>query len=157
MHLYIRQKVFSWRDKFAVCDVNQNPVYYVESELFTFGKKLHIRDTSGNEVCYIEQQLFRWMPTFHAYIPGAAPIEIKQQFSFLLPKYTVEPLGWQVEGNFFEHEYRFIAPSGEAAKLSKEWLTWGDAYELTVYDPKDAVAALASVIIIDAIIAQRQN
>ena len=38
VRLYIKQKVFSWGDKFTVRDENGRDRYYVEGEIFTFGK-----------------------------------------------------------------------------------------------------------------------
>ena len=40
MKLYIKQKVFSWGDKFTVKDETGRDRYYVEGEIFTFGRKL---------------------------------------------------------------------------------------------------------------------
>ncbi len=34
MKLYIKQRIFSWKDKSYVCDENGNDRYYVECELF---------------------------------------------------------------------------------------------------------------------------
>ena len=42
MKLYIKQKVFSWGDKFTVKDEAGRDRYYVEGEIFTFGRKLHV-------------------------------------------------------------------------------------------------------------------
>ena len=42
MKLYIKQKVFSWGDKFTVKDEAGRDSYYVEGEIFTFGRKLHM-------------------------------------------------------------------------------------------------------------------
>ena len=44
MKLYIKQKVFSWGDKFTVKDEAGRDRYYVEGEVFTFGRKLHVYD-----------------------------------------------------------------------------------------------------------------
>ena len=38
MKLYIKQKVFSWGDKFTVKDEAGRDRYYVEGEVFTFGR-----------------------------------------------------------------------------------------------------------------------
>ena len=46
MKLYIKQKVFSWGDKFRVYDENYNDRYYVEGEVLSFGKKLHLYSRS---------------------------------------------------------------------------------------------------------------
>jgi uncharacterized protein YxjI len=39
MKLYIKQKVFSIKDKYDILDSNGNVVYDVNSELFTFRNK----------------------------------------------------------------------------------------------------------------------
>ena len=44
MKLCIRQKVFSWVDRFTVFDENGADKYYVEGELFSWGKKLRVTD-----------------------------------------------------------------------------------------------------------------
>ena len=56
MKLYIRQKVFSWNDKFFVMDEYGRDRYRVEGEFFSFGKKLHIYDMADNEVAFIQQK-----------------------------------------------------------------------------------------------------
>ena len=50
MDLYIKQKVFSWKDKFSVYDRNGEQRYYVEGEVFTVGKKLHLYDNFGKRI-----------------------------------------------------------------------------------------------------------
>ena len=52
MKLYIKQKVFSWRDRFSVCDGRSEPCYTVEGEIFTWGRKLHIRDMAERELAF---------------------------------------------------------------------------------------------------------
>ena len=41
MKLYIREKVFSWGDKFTVKDQYGNDKYIVQGEVFSFGKINH--------------------------------------------------------------------------------------------------------------------
>lgn len=50
MKLYIKQKAFSFREKFFVKDEYECDRYYIEGEVFTLGSKLHVYDLSGNEV-----------------------------------------------------------------------------------------------------------
>lgn len=157
MNLYIQQKLFSFRDRFAVQDENQNPVYYVEAEAFTWGKKLHIYDTSGREVCFIAQEFTFFHYAFRIEAAGRQPVTIVQRFSFMVPRYSVPELGWEIAGEFMAHEYRFTSPAGEIAVLSKEWFTWGDTYHLTVHNAADGLLALAAVIVIDVINEQQRN
>ena len=65
MKLYIKQKVFSWKDKFFVKDEFGNDRYYVEGELFSLGKKLHIYDMNGNELAFIHQ---KYSPSFRDFL-----------------------------------------------------------------------------------------
>ena len=61
--LYIKQKVFSFGDKYNIYNENGQAVFSVQGEVFTFGAKIHMYDTTGNEVYYIEQKLFRFLPS----------------------------------------------------------------------------------------------
>ena len=47
MKLYIKQRIFSLRDKYHVWDETGTPVFYVEGEVFTLGAKIHIYDMTG--------------------------------------------------------------------------------------------------------------
>jgi uncharacterized protein YxjI len=61
MKLYIKQKVFSLRDKYNVYNEAQQPVFTVAGE-FSIGAKIHLYDLLGVELFYIEQKLFRFLP-----------------------------------------------------------------------------------------------
>ena len=54
MKLYIKQRIFTWGDKFSIYDEAGNEKYYVEGEILTFGKKLHLYDLQGRELAYID-------------------------------------------------------------------------------------------------------
>lgn len=150
MELYIKQKVFSWGDKFTVKDAGGLDLYTVEGEVFTLGKKLHIYDMQGDEVAYIEQRLFTFLPRYRVFLHGVETAEVIKEFTFLLPSYRAEGLDWDVEGEFLAHEYEIHCNGAFVASISKEWMTWGDSYALHIADDDDALAALAVVLAIDA-------
>ncbi len=54
MKLYIRQRVFSWVDRFTVKDEAGQDQYSVEGEFFSFGKKLHVCNMDGMEAAFIQ-------------------------------------------------------------------------------------------------------
>ena len=64
MKLYLKQKLFTWGDKFSVYDENGTPRYQVEGEVFTFGKKLHLFDACGMQVSFISETVTFFMPRF---------------------------------------------------------------------------------------------
>lgn len=153
MKLYIKQKVFSWNDKFTVYDENGRDRYYVEGEFFSFGKKLHVYDLYGREVAYIEQKVMSFLPRFFVYVNGAEVAEIVKQFSFFIPKYSIEGLGWDINGDFWSHDYEITQNGRPIVRIMKEWMTWGDSYELNITNPNDEIVALAVVLTIDCVMA----
>lgn len=153
MKLYIKQKVFSWNDKFTVFDEYGNDKYYVEGEFFSFGKKLHVYDLQGREVAYIEQKVMSFMPRFFVYVNGYEVAEIVKQFSFFRPKYSIEGLGWDIDGDFWSHDYEITQSGRPIVTIMKEWMTWGDCYELNIANPADEIVALAVVLTIDCVMA----
>ena len=158
MMYYIQQKVFSWGDKFNIYDASGNVRYSVKGEVFSLGKKLHLYDGSDRELAYIEQKLFSFLPKYHIHQEGKGVVEVVREFSFFYPKYSVEPLGWTISGDFFDHDYEVVDGDRVIASVSKEWFTLGDAYEISFGVDVDEIAALSVVLVIDACIdAQRRN
>ena len=153
MKLYIKQKVFSWNDKFSVVDEYGNDCYTVEGELFSFGKKLHVYDMDGMEVAYIEQKLFTFKPRYHVYICGEQVAEIVKEITFLRPKYRIEGLGWEIDGDFWAHDYQITCDGQNIVTICKEWMTWGDSYELDIAEGESEIMALAVVLCIDCVMA----
>ena len=157
MKLLIEQHIFSLRDRFTVMDESGNDRYYVEGELFSWGKKLHVTDLGGREVAYVEQQLFTFRPRYAVYAGGALIGEVVKEFSFFTPRYTVEGADWDVEGDFWSHDYTVFRGGRTVVSIQKEWFTWGDCYALDIYDPADEIQALALVLAIDCAVAQQNN
>ncbi|MGB6178410.1 LURP-one-related/scramblase family protein, partial [Carnobacterium sp.] len=142
MNYYIKQKLFSWNDKFSVKNSQEQDVYLVEGEFLSWGKKLHVRDSSGKEVLYIEQQLFKFLPSYSLYINGKELAKVSKEFTFFKPRYSIIGPNWQVEGSIWEHDYQIMSNQKVIAAISKEWLTWGDSYALDIKDEEHAVLAL---------------
>ena len=157
MDLYLKQKVFSFGDKFYVYDGAGNEIFYVEGEIFTFGKKLHLYDMEGNELAYIKQQCFSFLPRYYIFTNGEQIGEVVKEFTFFHPKYTVNGLGWSVSGDFFDHDYEITDGDRVVVNVSKEWFTWGDAYRIQLTHDVNVTAALAVVLVIDACIEAAQN
>lgn len=151
MKLYIKQKVFSWGDKFTVKDGYGNDKYFVEGEVFSWGKKLHVYDISGNEVAFIKQEVWSLLPRYYVFCNNQQVAEIKKEFTFFFPRYTVEGLGWEIEGRFMAHDYEISKNGRTIVSIGKEWMTWGDSYELDIMNPDDEIVALAVVLTIDCV------
>ena len=157
MKLLIQEKVFSWNDRFTVRDEEGRDRYFVEGELFSWGKKLHVCTPDGQEVAYIEQKVFSFRPRYCVYANGERIGEVVREFTFFRPRYTVEGAGWDVEGEFWSHNYTVSRHGEPIVSIQKEWFTWGDCYALDIRDPADEIQALALVLAIDCAMEQDNN
>ena len=157
MKLYIKEKVFTWNDQFSVMDAEGLPKYTVEGEIFSWGKKLHVYDRNGAEVAFIKQELFTFLPRFTVYSNGREIAQVQREFSFLFPKYSIQGLGWEIDGSFWEHDYQITQRGLPIVTITKEWMTWGDSYELDIRNPADEIIALAVVLTIDCVQEQQRN
>lgn len=153
MKLYMKQEVFSWKDRFYIKDEEGQDRYYVEGELFSWGKKLHVYDLTGKEVAFIQQKLFSWLPRFYVYIEGVLVAEIVKELTFFKARYAIEGLNWVVSGDFWDHDYEIHDGRDLVVSIQKEWFRWGDSYAMEIMDNQNEVHALAVVLAIDAALA----
>lgn len=157
MKLYMKQKVFSWNDKFTVKGEDGQDKYFIEGEFFSWGKKLHVYNMSGREVAFIQQKVFSFLPKFFVFVDGVQVAEIVKEFTFFFPKYSITNLGWTIDGKFWEHDYSITKNGAPIVEIYKEWFTWGDSYVLDIANPADEVIALAVVIAIDCVKAAQDS
>ena len=151
MKLYMKEKVFSWNERFTVKDENGWDKYFVEGEFFSLGKKLHLLGINGEEVAFIQQRLLTLMPRFSVSVAGREIAEIRKEFTFFFQRYIIDGLGWEVDGSVWEHRYEIRKNGRLIVRIDKEWFTWGDSYVLEIADPADEILALAVVLTIDCV------
>ncbi len=149
MKLYIKQKVFSWKDSFVVRDEDDRERYTVSGELLAIKRKLHIKDESGKEVSTVSQKPFSFMPRYMVALADGTKLTVLQRLSLLKARYDVEPLDWRVEGKVNQHEFSIFCGNNTIAAVKKAWFTWGDSYEITIEDPVNELAVLSVVLTID--------
>lgn len=151
MKLYMKQKVFSFKDKFYIKDENGEDKYYIEGELFSIGKKLHIYDMQNNELAFVHQKVLSFMPRFFVYVNGTQVAEIVKKISLFKPKYIIDGLGWEINGDFFSHDYTITENGRDIVSIHKAWMSWGDTFELDIVDGSNEVLTLAVVLAIDCV------
>lgn len=150
MKLLFKQRAFSWFDSYDVYDEAGNTVFTVKGQM-SWGKCLKIFDADDKEVATVQQKVFSWLPTFEVYIGDNYAGCVTKEFSFFAPRFTIDYMGWEVEGHYFEWDYEIYDSTGDCkAVISKELWNWTDTYVIDVRDKEDALPALALVIAIDA-------
>ena len=151
MKLYLKQKVFSWKDQGTVKDENGEDRFYIEGKVYSLGKQLTVTDSAQNEVAFIKQKVLSLLPRFFVEINGEQAAEIVKKISFLKQKYVINGPGWEVEGDFLAHDYTITDGEKQVAAIHKKWMTWGDTFEIDIENEKDEVLILALVLAIDAV------
>lgn len=157
MRLLFRQRFFSWFDSYDIYDESGNTVYVVKGEP-AWGHQLRIYDSDGFEVGVVKEKIFTFFPQFEVYLYDKYVGCIRREFSFFRPRYNVDFNGWQVEGDWFEWDYRIMNTTGDVvATVSKELWNWTDTYSIDVNNANDGLYALMLVLAIDAEKCSRQD
>ncbi|NLC65789.1 MAG: hypothetical protein GX752_02455 [Clostridium sp.] len=156
MKLYIKQSVFTLKDKFTVKNEEGQDVFYVDGSFFRIPKQFKVYDKNQNEVASIDRQMFRLFGSYDI-VTENSQITLRRQFSLFRQSYILEGINWYLQGNFTGHHYEVIEGESLVMKLRKHWFTWGDSYELSIPDDQDALLALCIAICIDYEILKDQN
>ena len=159
MKLYIRQKIFSWRDKYQIWNESGTPVYFVEGEFFSFGAKLHLLDKTGAELYRIEQQIFRFMPEYHIYKGDTLCAVVKKKFMLFGHAIDIDSDFGQfaIDGNFWGMDFTNSTNGVVIGAISKEWFNFADCYELDIASETDPGFFTTLVIAIDHCIHNESN
>ncbi|MBR1781667.1 MAG: LURP-one-related family protein [Oscillospiraceae bacterium] len=149
--LFMRQKVFSWKDRFSVQDEFGDDRYYVEGKLFSLGHQLYVMDANGEEVAFVKQKVPSLLSRYRVYVGEEQVAEIVRQFTLLRPRYTIVGPNWECVGNILAHDYEIIENGQTVVAIHKAWLSWGDTYEIDIAEWVDERLALAVVLAIDCV------
>lgn len=156
--LYIKQKVFSIGERFTVTDEAGNAIYFIEGSFMRLPKTFRIIDAQfGNEVALVTKKTLSWLPHFDVSVNGATVATIDKEFTLLKPKYRLDAQGLSVEGDWWDMNFRVYRAgaggvrAGVVAEVAQRWLSWGDAYEVTVHEDAFETLAVAVVVAIDAV------
>lgn len=150
MKLMIKQRVFSWGEKFDIYDEQGNVKYFVKGEIFSFGHKLHVYDAYDREIGGVYEKLLTFPKQFEIVLGGSVRGYITKQFTFFWQKYDVDFNGWHVDGDFLDWEYDVFSGNRPIIHISKQWLSWGDTYVIDFENPEDEIMGLMLVLAIDA-------
>ncbi len=159
MKYYIKQKVFSLKDKFTVKDANDKDVYQVQGKVFSLTNKLELLKMDGSQALNAKKKLFRFLPLYNIYSPHDDELaEVKRLLAFK-PKFlvTVGNTEYNVEGTLFAHTFQIYKDEQEVASITKKVVSFGDTYEIDILDENNKELFLFIVIIIDQIVHENKN
>jgi len=155
INFYVRQRVFSMLDQYKIYDRNQNALYQCKSKMFSLTRKLRLYKMSdGTHIYTIRKKIFSFWPKFLVLDAlEEVKAEVKRTWSMfkgsLHIKTKTETL--TVSGNFSHHQFTIQRDSMVVASVQKQWISWGDTYEISIEDNEDIEFLLTLVIVIDSI------
>jgi uncharacterized protein YxjI len=159
MRYIMKQKLFSFGDKFAIRNEKDEDVFFVNGEVFSLGHKLSFEDAQGNELLYISQKVLSFQPTYQLYRGGEHVATIqKELFTFFKCAFDIhidDKGDLSAEGDLSDHEYTFNRDGEAIAQVSKQWFSWADTYGVEIADGEDPLLILASTVVIDMCCHQR--
>ena len=107
---------------------------------------------------YIEQKLWNLLPEFDLFMNNEKVATVKKEWSFFRNNYSIIGQDWHIEGSVTAHDYVIKKQDHVIADINKKWLSWGDTYEINLYEEQDLEILLGVVIVIDCVIsAARAN
>lgn len=151
MGLAIRERIFSWTEKYDIYNEEGRHVYHVEGEFFSLGHKFHIYDLSHNEVAFVKEKAWSFLHKFEIYVAGDLKGTVKEKLSFFKPKYDVDFMGAKITGDLFEWNYQVVGNDGvPLGVMQRKIFSWANTYYLTASDPKNELPLLALSLAVDA-------
>ena len=104
MKLLFKQKMFSWLDSYDIYNEQGEVVFTVKGQL-DWGHCLKIYDSSGQYAGMVREKVLTFLPRFDLYTGEDFMGSVQKEFTFFRPKYNIDFMGWQIEGNAMEWNY----------------------------------------------------
>lgn len=151
--LYIKQKVFKITDHYPVLNEAGEEVYQVDQDFKLIGKRIMAAKKDGSKSFVLEKKLFKIPPQYEVVFSDGKSLLIKQNFSLFKKDIDLISSDYNLElrGNFWDLNFDVKNQGKVVGHIDKAWLSWGDTYEITVFDQAFEEELLALFIALDAI------
>ena len=148
MKLYIRRKTTWHNDSeiFAVATEDGKMKYDMKVQTL-LAKQIRLLDADKNEVAVIKQVLKSLMPRYDLFIGGEKLLTVSKKLH-ILPKYELDS-GWDIRLGVMIHNYELLKDGTVVARVSNPRMSWGEAYEIDIPDPRWEAAAVALTVAIE--------
>jgi uncharacterized protein YxjI len=161
-YLYIKQKVFSFIDRYKVYDEGQKLQYEAKGKFFTLNSQKDLyRVGDQNKLFTIKQKILTFVPTYYLFDADDKEVAklAQQLFVFFGTKYqlVVNNKRFSIEGDLFSHQYDIKDEDGVIVSIRKKWISWGDTYEVSILDTFDEGLAISIVLMIDDALKDRTS
>ncbi|NLY65931.1 MAG: hypothetical protein GX069_00050 [Tissierellia bacterium] len=154
MKYLVRERIFSFADRFNIQDEDGSDKFQVEGQLFSLGDKLRIYDLDGRELIYIEQQIWRLLPEYNIYRGDRLLARVKKELTLFKPRFTIESQygDFTIDGDVFAHDFTILNNGRPIAWVSKKWFSLSDTYYVEILEGEDHAFILSLVIVLDQVL-----
>ena len=156
MRVNIKQKVFSFGDKFSVNAEDGTPIIFVEGKVFSVGNKLKVLDAEGAELFYIEQKLFKLLPEYFIYSNGQQVAHLKKEFSWLKPKLNITSNYGNFDGNLWRGE-RFAFDNLQLNDQMTDYYEGDPKVNESYFNYRDTLYAIADGTVLKVVDGRPEN
>ena len=153
--LYIRQKVFKILDHYEIRDEQGDPVYLVDQKLRLIGFAVKVRYANGETAFTLEKDLLTLLRSrYRLHFANGSEIVLRRQLRLFRKNLDILPadLNLSVQGSLLNHDYELLRGNDVIATIHKAWISWGDVYEIEIFDPSVQDLCVGIMIAIDAIL-----
>ena len=143
--------------KFDIRDTAGNLRYRaatVTESMFTYNARVYHANDSEAMIIRQQKKMTMAAMNFDIFAPdGTLVTEVKQKIHFTTSEFQLTQLGLVVTGDFFGVNFTFKRGDQVVATVRKKVLSWGDCYELVYQDPNLEQVLLATIMVIQMVIA----
>lgn len=160
MRYQLKEKIWTFKDSYVIKDEQGNPAFNIVGKWFSWGDNLSFKSSSGEELLQIKQVLWTFMPKYTILKDGQEVAEVQKKFSWFNQKFVLDvpgPNDYTISGSFWQREFEFLREGKVAAKVSKKFWSWSDTYGIDIQDGEDVDLILATCIVIDLVLFEKEN
>lgn len=147
--------------KFDIKDAAGNLRYRaatVTEGMFTYNARVYYPNDAEAMIIHQQKKLTMAAMNFDIFAPnGALVTEVLQKIHFATSEFRLPQLDLVVKGDFLSLNFSFLRGNQVVAAVRKKFLAWGDSYELEYYDPNLEQVLLATIMVIQMVIAASHN
>ena len=159
MDLYLKWKSFFGTKRLAFYDECNKNRFYADIMIDHSVNKFRIYDNSGKKLAFVRKKPFGFHNIYNITVGERKIGEMIEKFSFFRQTYVVSRLGWKVEVDPSNLNYRVMDEGRqivEVSKLkSKRLIASEVTYKISVFDGIDLATALA--VMLTALISIEEN
>jgi uncharacterized protein YxjI len=147
----IKQKLVSLGGEFDINNEYGNLAYHVKGSLSKIPKQFVISDSQGRKVATLRNVILTFLSKVDVSFEDGTSFQIKKKLTLFKPAYTIENLGLEIQGNFWDMNFSVYKIGHKVAQIDQQWLKLASTYHVEVYDDAYQDAVIALVIAIDFI------